>query len=323
MRIFDKNDKMQHFTTKNKSSVSTEYNFNSVEEIQSIPIPKYKSLSGLGSPVNNIEYILNRKATIFKKDGKKDLALACLRKANEIYPYSNFSWTRKDYMRIVEFLKYFGDFEQARLEEKYIIDNYSKFFSENVFPSFVKNECAIDDFIKKYKSVYYFDGSDLVSTETTGRACTCEECTKYRGRIFSVYGKDSRFPKLPDELRKMYIHEECKISFLPFIFFEGNVNTFSPTYDNSIVLNNSSKIIEYVNRPFVDDRSQDEKKYFEESQRKHKQEIQDKKDFDWLRENLPDIAPKSFGGYRKMKNSNSSNYQKIVKIALDNKYIIK
>ena len=26
---------------------------------------------------------------------------------------------------------------------------------------------------------------------------------------------------------------------------------------------------------------------------------------------MPDVAPKSFGGYRRMKNNNSANYQKI------------
>ena len=39
------------------------YDFETLEGIQNIPIPKYKPLQGMGSPVNNIEYILQRNAT--------------------------------------------------------------------------------------------------------------------------------------------------------------------------------------------------------------------------------------------------------------------
>ena len=39
-------------------------------------------------------------------------------------------------------------------------------------------------------------------------------------------------------------------------------------------------------------------------------------DYDWLWEFLPDMCPKSFSGYMRMKNSNSKNYQKIVAEAL-------
>ena len=41
------------------------------------------------------------------------------------------------------------------------------------------------------------------------------------------------------------------------------------------------------------------------------QESKDREQYYWLLENMPDVAPKSFGGYRRMKNNNSANYQKI------------
>ena len=81
------------------------YDFQTLEGINSIKIPNYKPLQGMSSPVNNVEYILQRKATEHKKNGKMDLAIACLKKANEIFPYSNFAWSEKDYMRLVEYLK--------------------------------------------------------------------------------------------------------------------------------------------------------------------------------------------------------------------------
>ena len=83
------------------SNSNNKYDFETLEGIQNIPIPKYKPLQGMGSATNNIEYILQRKATEHKKNGKMDLAIACLRKANEIFPHSNFAWSEKDYMRLV------------------------------------------------------------------------------------------------------------------------------------------------------------------------------------------------------------------------------
>lgn len=37
----------------------------------------------------------------------------------------------------------------------------------------------------------------------------------------------------------------------------------------------------------------------------------DKRDYKWLQENLPDICPKSYSGYKRMKNGNTKNYQKL------------
>ena len=42
------------------------------------------------------------------------------------------------------------------------------------------------------------------------------------------------------------------------------------------------------------------------------EEEKDKEEYYWLLENFPSIAPKSFGGYRKMKNTLSANYKKII-----------
>lgn len=41
----------------------------------------------------------------------------------------------------------------------------------------------------------------------------------------------------------------------------------------------------------------------------------DKRDYKWLQEHLPDICPKSYSGYKRMKNGNTKNYQKLVALA--------
>ena len=134
------------------------YDFETLEGIQNIPIPKYKPLQGMSSPVNNVEYILQKKATEHKKNGRMDLAIACLRKANEIFPYSNFAWLEKDYMRLVEYLKLNRQFEEARKEEQKIKEMFQ--YSRAIF-----------------------EGK----------------------RIFSIDGKDKRFPMLPDCIKFIII----------------------------------------------------------------------------------------------------------------------
>lgn len=44
------------------------------------------------------------------------------------------------------------------------------------------------------------------------------------------------------------------------------------------------------------------------------EEAKSREQYYWLLENTPDVAPKSFSGYRRMKNNNSTNYQKLVEI---------
>ncbi|MFT3951178.1 MAG: hypothetical protein QM689_04390 [Oscillospiraceae bacterium] len=116
--------------------------FDSIEGIRSIPIPKYSKINGLASPVDNIEYILQRKATEHKKNGRMDLAIECLRKSNEIMPHSNFTWSASDYLRLVSYLKKDGQHEAARLEYSALQKQFTrqtdkercKAFGENNFP---------------------------------------------------------------------------------------------------------------------------------------------------------------------------------------------
>lgn len=90
-------------------------------------------------------------------------------------------------------------------------------------------------------------GTDLVEADYF-RGC-CGECAKYRKRWFSISGKDKRFPKMPVD----YGCTCSGIDFSPVIY-----GISEPTYADEI-----EDIIEYSNRPFVDDRSEEEIKIFE------------------------------------------------------------
>lgn len=152
-------------------------------------------------------------------------------------------------------------------------------------------------------------GTDLV--EATRELACCAECAKYRGRWFSISGKDKRFPKMP-------INYGCTcqgINFFPVIY-----GISEPTYCSK-----SMNIIEYSNRPFIDDRKSKEKKDYNMwlKQMENEQQFEpykirlnkitekDKREYEWLCKNLPNIAPKSFSGYTKMKRSYSKNFLKL------------
>ncbi len=164
-----------------------DYDLETIEGIMSIKIPKYERLHSIQSPVNNIEYILQRKATEHKKNGRMDLAIACLRKSNELMPYSNFSYTQKDYMRLINYLKKEGRLEEATSEEENIKRTHPELWDKRLL-----NKTNISTTLNKAKSY----GEDLVTLYTHP---SCPICGKYNGKILSISGKSRRYNKIPIE----------------------------------------------------------------------------------------------------------------------------
>jgi len=270
------------------------YDLDSIEAIKAIPIPDYSQFSGVDSPVNNIEYILQRKATEHKRNGCMDLAIACLEKANEIFPHSNFVWSLKDYLRLVEYLKQAGKFEEAEKEEKAIrlLFHIDSPFNESWMLYKRSNQGitrALND--------------DLIITNEPD--CVCSECAKYTRRILSEHGHNNNYPKFPEFLKlNLPEHEFCIIFFSAF--YEG---FSSPAWPNF-----RGNVRKYCNRPFRDERNDYQKKYFRERVVSTLQERIDRNNYDILRRDFPEIAPKSFGGFRRMKNMRSNNFLKLVEI---------
>lgn len=275
------------------------YDFTKIEDIEKIPVFDCKNPNNSDNKCTellgiyaNLDYFLRIKATQYKKDNL-ELAIAFLKKANELMVNSSIAWQKKDYLRLVNYLRMNQQFDEARQEEEKI----NKLFSINI-----EDSNKYRHFQQTLEMAKSFN-TDLV--EMSKHYCCCGECAKYQGRVFSISGKDKRFPKLPDEVF-IYggIHENCNHSFRPF------------TYGASFPLScKAEDIISYSNRPFIDDRSDEEKLEYENKQKAQKEIEEDRKNYDKICEFLPDIAPKSFGGYRKMKNANSKNFQKIVEEA--------
>ena len=197
---FDK-DAYDKYNEKKIKEFTDKYDLTTREGINSIPIleaQKYPNVNDV-SVVYMPEQILNRKATEYKKEKKYDLAIECLKKANELYDFSPFAYQRTDYERVVDIMILAGRYSEAKQEHK---------------------------------------------------------------RLDSLLG--SRL----DELKKL---------------------------QNFVVQNNEETREDYQKRvinPYLEEKS-------------------DREEYYWLLENMLSLAPKSFGGYRRMKKEKTENYKKI------------
>jgi len=270
---------------------ASNYKMETLEDINSIPVPTSQFEYNCDF-TESIEYVLQRKATQFKKAGQMDLAIACLKKSNEIMPFAPMTYTPKDYERLEKYLKLAGRFDEARG------------IHENVQSTLSNQNRSITE-----KQLELSDLSDYIEVPRLNRPCS--ECAKYHDRIYSKNCKNG-FPDTKIFLE--YINSKvcsCYISFFPFLY-EISVPTLSQ----------HNNVVAYSNRPFVDDRTAQEREQYEEYMKKIESDAKDREDYDWICEHLPDVAPKSYGGYRNMKSKNSANYQKIVLLAKEKNYYI-
>lgn len=242
--------------------------------------------------LDHIEYILQRKATEHRKNERMDLAIACLRKSNEIMPHSDIKWAKKDYLRLVEYLKENGQYDEATQVEYELSENLPEIFCAKTSKSIV--------FRKTLKECSNL-GTDLV--ECVSHEQTCGICSKYQDRIYSISGKDKDFPKLPEIVLKYGgFHEGCRHGFYPFL-----KNCSTPTFKGNP--------IKMSNRPYIDKRSNSEKIAYNNRMKKIEIKKQAKKEYDKIRRLLPELAPKSLSGYSNMKNKNSPNFLKLTEEA--------
>lgn len=167
---------------------SRKYDMDSLEGINSIPVPAQNY--NTGDPTKDcIYYLLQRKATEHKKNGKMDLAIACLRKSNALSDYERRPLlTQKEYLRLIKFIESTGDFEKAQLELENIYKRHPEFLDKRV-----SNLLRVKDAIKKNKE--FKNDYVLITTNKT-----CSICSKYNRKIYSISGKSKKYPKLPSEI---------------------------------------------------------------------------------------------------------------------------
>ena len=262
------------------------YDFNTLEGINKIPLLA-KEVNP-GSITGSVEYYLRGKCfSTHWNAGEIDLAMACLKKAQELMYVSDIIWNRNDFMKLVNYLHKTGRHDEARKEQEKI-DAFIKAREKRWNP--------IESSIQKARELK----TDLL--EVSDSTACCEKCAMYRKRIYSISGKDKRFPKFPDDF-----HTECGL--YPYPFWE---KCSSPNFQ-------CDNYIEYSNRPFVDDRTEEElqsRKNILLMREKEERTENGRQEFFWLQEHLPELCPKSLSGYMRMKNLNSQKYQNIVQEAI-------
>lgn len=270
---------------------ASNYKMNTLEDIQAIPVPTEKFEYNCDF-TESIEYVLCKKATEFKRNKNLDLAIECLKKALEIAPYSPMPNTTTILNRLENYLKQARRFDEAREVENLV------------------NESNDDNNETTYNCMLQLSSmSDLIEVPRETRICS--ECAKYHGRIYSRK-PNSKFPQMI-LFTNHYNNKQCDCHLTFYPFWEGS---------SIPSICNEKKLVEYSNRPFEDDRTKKEKKEYDDYMKELMEATKDRRDYDWLYEHLPEVAPKSYGGYRNMKHKNSANYQKLVSIAKEHGYTI-
>lgn len=285
-------------------SDGVKYDLTSVKSIHSIAIPSYSyDVDGGIGTTGYLEYILRIHANIYWEICEYKLAIACLEKATQLMRYSTMGWPPKEFFRIVNTLNDLGKFKSAKQWEEWIQKNVRG--AASATSSSVEeqiSESTKNSFQTRIASCKELN-TDLIEIEDMG-AC-CEKCAMYRKRVYSLSGKNKLFPKFPRDY-----HWGCGLNGWPFIY-----GTSEPTFD-------CDNVIAYSNRPYVDDRTEEEKRnYIERMARLNKEPPIIREPelnriiYYRLKQLIPGEMPKSLSGFSRMRNANTKNYQALVKKA--------
>lgn len=142
-----------------------------------------------------------------------------------------------------------------------------------------------------------YNGHDLV--KMSSHATTCKICAPLQGRVYSISGKDSRFPPLTRAYSGVHanIHPNCRHVLMPYI--EELADDVSVDIENS-------------NRSFdVDERTQKQVDAYNNTQAKKRQLRNNRRQFERYRMTLPGEAPKTFQGFMSMKRADSDNWKQL------------
>ena len=285
-------------------SDGTPYNLENIKSIQSIPIPKYtlEERGGIGT-TGFIEYVLRMRAGNYWNEARYDLAIACLEKATQLMKYSTMGWPAKDFYRIVNKLNDLGMFKRAR--------SWKSWIEKNIPGAIAVTSPSAEDRMSEEAELHFKSriasckelGTDLIEIGDTG-AC-CAKCAMYRKRVFSLHGKNRLFPRFPKDY-----HFGCGLIGWPYIY-----GVSEPSF-------NCTDIVSYSNSPYIDDRTDEEKENYAKRLTKLSKQSPviyppdlSRIIYFRLKKVLPDDTPKSMSGFSRMRNSNSKNYQALVKKA--------
>lgn len=142
-----------------------------------------------------------------------------------------------------------------------------------------------------------FEGYDLIKMSSHGSSCPV--CSVYEGRIYSISGNDPTYPALSIAYSGNHanIHPNCRHVIRPYI---------AHLADDA----KGDKV--FSNRSFeIDNRSKTAIDNYNARQKEQRQLRADKDQWQRYKLVLGDDTPKSLAGFRRMKQSNSDEYQQL------------
>lgn len=256
------------------------------KHVELLPIPKFNQEGSFPSVTKSEDYILRMIAGNVRKTNHEQ-SIIILEKACDMMLASNIGWQQKDFMRLVTWM-----LQDGRVEESI---KYRKLIKEKVH--------VIDssDMIKAAIRDASLMKTDLICV-TPHKSCSEIE-SKLSGRIYSISGKDKRFPPMPE------FPKDFKCGIYPFIY---GINIF---HDSS--MNKIEDVIGYSNRPFIDERTEQEKLVYQQFIDKQIMEQENYLDGDRyyaLKALHPDLCPKSRYAFSKLSVEDHDKYLSLVEL---------
>lgn len=132
---------------------------------------------------------------------------------------------------------------------------------------------------------------------------TCEACAVLQGRVYSISGRDKRFPPLSRAFPSGYrnVHPNCRHVMTYWIEEMQSPEEIRAALARS-------------NAPFTDNRSDEEIALYSKQQADSRRMRADRSQFERYRQRLGDDAPKSFHTFRRIKNADGQKWKEMQSI---------
>lgn len=129
---------------------------------------------------------------------------------------------------------------------------------------------------------------------------TCEACAVLQGRVYSISGRDKRFPPLSRAFPSGYrnVHPNCRHVMTYWIEEMQSPEEIRTALARS-------------NAPFTDNRSDEEIALYSKQQADSRRMRADRSQFERYRQRLGEDAPKSFHTFRRIKNADGQKWKEM------------
>lgn len=269
------------------------YSLLDTAEIRKIAIPSFSEFQDV---VFSFDYILRMCASHLRDEKMNELSIEVLKQALKIMPHSNIAWSIPDYLRLPIWL-----FQDGRIAEGKDVE------AEIMNSPVLQDKCDIRTIAVRNLHSIIADGWDLISFSSYGGAM-CSECAVLSGRVYSVSGRDKRFPKLPATiLSNGGYHPGCDTGILRY--WKGDKIYHRGEYVDALLS---------TNRPYIDDRTDADKRLYQQiidNINKKNSEYGKYREYLILRAVFPDLMPKSQYKYACEKEADSELYRRITDAA--------